>query len=185
MKAARASRVREARVPGTVARAKPHGARITRETRVRQRAVSPARVRAAGRPRHDVHRTHATALRQARPTARRDAVHRTRVHREAARSAPAQRVSRRVEHAPGVLARPAHVSRQEVRHERAAPPHPERHAAMSSPRAARAPAPQASAPRMHGNPHGAPPAQAAQRHAQPPPQSAAQPPKGKEKKERG
>jgi hypothetical protein len=180
MKAARGARVRDARVAGTVARAKPHGARMTRETRVRQRAASPARVRAAGRPRHYVHRTHATALRHARPTARRDAVHRTRVHREAARSAPARRVSRRAEHMPRASARPAHVSRHEVRHERAAPLHQERPAAMSAPRAL-----QASAPRMHGNPHGAPPTQAAQPHSQPPPQPAAQAPKGKEKKKSG
>jgi hypothetical protein len=185
MKAARAARVREARVAGTVARAKPHGARMTRETRVQQRAASPARVRAAGRSRHDVvNRTHATALRHARPTARRDTVHRTRVHREAARSAPVRRVSRRAEHTPRVSARPARVSRHEVRHERAAPQPRERHAVMNSSRIARAPASQASSPRMHGNPHVAPPAQAAQPHAQLPPQSAAQAPKGKQKKER-
>jgi hypothetical protein len=188
-KAARAARVREARVAGTVARAKPHGARMTRETRVRQRAASPARVRGAVSSRHGssrsgvVHRTRGTALRHAKPTARREAVHRTRIHREAARSAPARQVSRRAEHTPGVSARPAHVSRHEVRHERAAPQR-ESHAPMSPPRIARAPAPQASSPRMHGNPHAAPPARAAQLHAQPPPQSAAQAPRGKEKEKK-
>ena len=193
MKAARGARVREARGAGTVASAKPHGARMARETRGRQRAASPAHVRAAGGPRHDVraagrsrhdavHTTHATALRHGTMTRRNEAARRARVHREAARSAPARRVSRRMEHTPRVAARPARVSRQQVRHERAAPQR-ERHAAMSAPRIARASAPSASSPRVHDNPHGAPPAQAAQPHAQPPPRSAAQAPRGKEKKE--
>jgi hypothetical protein len=177
MKAARGARVREARVAGTAARAKPHGARMARETRGRQRAGSRARVRSVDKSRHGVvHRTHATAVRHGTITRRNEAARRARVRREASRSTPARRVSRRVEHTPRVSSRPARVSRQQVRHE---------HAAMSAPRTARAPAPQASSPRAHGNPRGAPPSQAAAPHAQPPPQPAAQAPKGKEKKERG
>jgi len=164
-----------ARVAATPASEKPRGTRMARETRVRQRAGSAAHVRAAGRPRQDVvHRTHGMALRHGTMTRRNEAARRARVRREASRSTPARRVSRRVEHTPRVSARPARVSRQQVRHERAA---------MSAPRINRAPAPQPSSRRMHGNPHGAPPAQAAQ--PQPPPRSAAQAPKGKEKKERG
>jgi len=204
MKAARGARVREARGAGTVASSKPHGARMARETRVRQRAASPARVRSAGSSRHDVraagrsrhdavHTTHATALRHGTMTRRNEAARRARVHREVARSTPARHVSRRAEHMSRVSARPAHASRQQVRHERAAPQRerraamsaPPRHAAMSAPRIARASAPSASSPRVHGNPHSAPPARAAAPHAQPPAQSAAQAPKGKEKKERG
>jgi hypothetical protein len=164
-KAARAAGAREARTVGSAARAKSHGARITRETRVRQRAASPAHVRSVGRSRQGVvQRTHGTALRHGAITRRNETARRAKVHREAARSA--RRVSRRVEHAPRVSARPAPVYRHEVRHERATPP------------------PQASSPRVHGNPHSAPPAQAAQPHSQPPPQSAAQAPRGK-KKDRG
>jgi hypothetical protein len=205
MKAARATRTRETRVAGAPARAKSGGARMTRETRGKQRAVSPARVRAGGKSKSGAVRTHATVRRHGtttrsetaakrpptigkanhRTSARKEAVQkRVRAHREAARSASARGVSRRAEHLPKASARPAPVYRHEVRHERAAPVHPERHAAMSAQRVARAPA-QASSPRMHGNPHGAPPSQAAQRHAQPPPQSAAQAPKGKEKEKKG
>jgi hypothetical protein len=184
-KAARAARVREARVAGAPARAHASRARMARETRVRQRAASQPRIRAAGRSRSGaVRSTHAVAHRHAIATRRTQTVHGVTAHRQAVRSASARGVSRRVEHAPRVSARPARVSRQEVRHERAAPLQRERHAPMSPPRIARAPAPQASPPRMHGNPHAAPPARAAQPHAQPPPPSAAQAPRGKEKEKK-
>ena len=183
MKAARAARARETRVAGSAARTKAHGARMTRETRVRQRAASSARVRAAGRSRHEVvHRTHETVLRHGRPAVRTATVHRANTHRQAVRSAPARHVSRRVERMPRASVRQAPAYRHEarpqrVRQERATMAPRERHVAMRSSVPARASAP---SPVMHGNPHAAPAAQAAR--PQPPPQSAAQAPRGKEKK---
>ncbi|HEX9303449.1 MAG TPA: DUF6600 domain-containing protein [Thermoanaerobaculia bacterium] len=211
MKAARATRTRETRVAGAPARAKSGGARMTRETREtrgKQRAVSPARVRAGGKSKSGAVRTHATVHRHGtttrseraakrpptigkanhRTSARKEAVHkRVKVHREAARSASARGVSRRAEHLPKASTRPAPVYRHEarqqrVRQERAALPPREKHAAV---RSSATPHVSAPSPATHGNPHGVPPARAAQSHAPAPPQPVARAPKGKEKKEGG
>src|SRR6266496_344915 len=193
------------------ARAKSGGARMTRETREtrgKQRAVSPARVRAGGKSKSGAVRTHATVHRHGtttrseraakrpptigkanhRTSARKEAVHkRVKVHREAARSASARGVSRRAEHLPKASTRPAPVYRHEarqqrVRQERAALPPREKHAAV---RSSATPHVSAPSPATHGNPHGVPPARAAQSHAPAPPQPVARAPKGKEKKEGG
>jgi hypothetical protein len=200
----KAARVKEARVAGTVAREKPHGARMTRETRLRQRAASATRVQSVGKSKHvTIARTHGTVRRHAtvtrkeralrhspkvgrtthRPAAHKEVIHKARIHREAARSAPARHVSRRAEHTPGASVHRASVYRHEarqqrVRQERATLAPREKHTAMKSSGMARASAP---SPAMHGNPQGAPRAQAAQPHAQPP-QPAAPAPKGKEPK---
>ncbi len=196
-KASRATRKREARAAVAPARSRTKStrARVTRETRTRQRAASPARIRAGGNSRSGAVRpTSGTVRRHGTTTRRKEAVHTSRAHREAARSASTRRVSKRPEHTPRATARHATV----YRHEHAAPPVSERHAAIKPAHAAsasapvsyhreasRRPAAPVSSPAMHGNSHAPAAAQASAPHAQVPSQSAAQAPKGKHKKERG